>query len=1034
MTTAKPFIFVSYAHADEPEKPRGEEIQWLSFVMRFLRPAVKSGAFTMWVDRQMPGGTEWDAEIDRELRSCDVFVLLVSASSMGSDYIVDKELEIARARCMAGELYVYPILIRPTPRAGVDRVRQFNLRPRDAKPLSSYSLNDLEQHMSDAADEIADVAKGIAEKKAEAAAEQALIAKLGETARIASATEGRRGALPLSVEMEGIAPVASTRKSLATVAISGLPETFYERLVGRDAELARLDEAWSDGRTNILSLVAEGGAGKSALVNEWLTRMQAEAYRGADCVLGWSFYSQGSKERATAADEFLDWALAKLGVKLDSTSAAAKGEAIAEALTARRALLVLDGVEPLQHGPGPQAGQLKDQGLRALLRRFAAAAPKADHSLIVLTSRLAVADVQRFTDGPAPVVDVESLSDEAGAELLRDNDVWGIDKDLRQASQDFGGHALALTLLASLLEETQNGDVRRRDRIRGLLADPDNPRHDHARRVMESYETEWLAGQPALLAILQCVGLFDRPASGDCLAALRANPAIPGLTETLIGLKEEQWRRAVARLRQARLLSPADPSDLEALDAHPLVREWFGERLRQANEAAWKAAHSRLYDHLRRTTYEGKAPKIPDLAPLYHAVAHGCRAGRQPEALEKIYKNRICRRFADGHLEFYSRKLGAIGSNLAAISWFFDRPFETPAAALTPPDRAWVLGQASYGLRAQGRLKEALPAMRATLEMDKAVRSLGNEAISALQLGQTELLFGEVAAAVSTTEYSIALADRVGKALDMIVNRTTQADALHARGKREEAAGLFADAERRQQAWQPKFPLLYALQGYHYSDLLLSRGQAAAAGERAALTSQWARQHMGLLEIGLDTLTLGRAHLALASQGVATAPAAQTASDDARAAAARLDEAVEGLRASGHNEYVARGLIARAAFRRAIGDSDGAARDLDEAQEIAEPGPMRLYLCDTALERARLALARREAFAPLNGLVEPSPPPPALPDPAEAARLLEEARKQLDVARKLVAECGYHRRDEELAELDAVAASARRFADLPPRV
>ena len=63
------------------------------------------------------------------------------------------------------------------------------------------------------------------------------------------------------------------------------------------------------------------------------------------------------------------------------------------------------------------------------------------------------------------------------------------------------------------------------------------------------------------------------------------------------------------------------------------------------------------------------------------------------------------------------------------------------------------------------------------------------------------------------------------------------------------------------------------------------------------------------------------------------------------------------------------------------------------SQEIAEPGPMRLYLCDCALERARLALARREAFAPLNGLVEPSPPPPALPDAAEAARLLEEARK-----------------------------------------
>ena len=302
-------------------------------------------------------------------------------------------------------------------------------------------------------------------------------------------------------------------------------------------------------------------------------------------MLGWSFYSQGSKERATAADAFLDWALDKLGVQVETTSASAKGEAIAEALMARRVLLVLDGVEPLQHGPGPQTGQLKDQGLRALLRRFAAAPPRADHSLIVLTSRVAVADIKRFKDGAAPVVDVERLSDEAGAELLRDNDVWGIDKELRAASRDFGGHPLALTLLASLIKETQNGDVRRRDHIRGLLADADNPRHDQARRVMESYEKEWLADQPVLLAILHCVGLFDRPASGDCLEALRAKPAIRGLTDALVDLSDEQWRRAVARLREVRLLAPVDPSDPEALDAHPLVREWFGERLRQTERS-----------------------------------------------------------------------------------------------------------------------------------------------------------------------------------------------------------------------------------------------------------------------------------------------------------------------------------------------------------------------------------------------------------------------------------------------------------------
>jgi hypothetical protein len=87
-----------------------------------------------------------------------------------------------------------------------------------------------------------------------------------------------------------------------------------------------------------------------------------------------------------------------------------------------------------------------------------------------------------------------------------------------------------------------------------------------------------------------------------------------------------------------------------------------------------------------------------------------------------------------------------------------------------------------------------------------------------------------------------------------------------------------------------------------------------------------------------------------------------------------------------------------------------------------------------ALERARLAFARIEAFAPLNGMIDEGTPQPIVPEAEEAARLREEARANLAEARRLVRECGYHRRDEELAELEAVLAGERRFADLPPRV
>ena len=468
--STRPLVFISYAHKDEPdppEDPAAGKIRWLSFVMDFLRPGVEGRRYEVWIDEVMPIGADWNPEIEAKLRACDIFVLLVSTRSTGSDYVRNKELPIIRERQRSDEaVHFCPLLIDWTPDPGLELVKDKNIRPPNGQPLSSLSPSERSRQMTQVANEIAGLAKAIEDKKTAAAAEKApAVALEGILAPLARQPPGLR-----NLEIEGILPIRPERAQPAVLAIAGLPETGYERLVGRDAELQRLDEAWSDGKTAILSLIAEGGAGKSALVNEWLKRLRADFYRGAEAVLGWSFYSQGSKERATAADEFLNWALDQLGVKLETTSASAKGEAIAEALASRRVLLVLDGVEPLQHGPGPQAGQLKDQGLRALLRRFAAAPPKAEHSLIVLTSRVAVADIRRFKDDAASVIDVERLSDEAGAELLRDNYVWGIDKELRAASHEFGGHPLALTLLASLIKETQNGDVRRRDHIR-LLGD-----------------------------------------------------------------------------------------------------------------------------------------------------------------------------------------------------------------------------------------------------------------------------------------------------------------------------------------------------------------------------------------------------------------------------------------------------------------------------------------------------------------------------------------------------------------------------------
>jgi hypothetical protein len=55
-----------------------------------------------------------------------------------------------------------------------------------------------------------------------------------------------------------------------------------------------------------------------------------------------------------------------------------------------RAVLVLDGVEPLQWGPGVQEGKLKDPALLALVKELGG----QNKGLCILTSRIALTEVE----------------------------------------------------------------------------------------------------------------------------------------------------------------------------------------------------------------------------------------------------------------------------------------------------------------------------------------------------------------------------------------------------------------------------------------------------------------------------------------------------------------------------------------------------------------------------------------------------------------------------------------------------------------
>ena len=67
MSSVKPLIVISYAHADEPEHPAEGEVKWLSFVTGYLRPTIKHGAVDLWIDRLMSGGERLGGRDRREV-------------------------------------------------------------------------------------------------------------------------------------------------------------------------------------------------------------------------------------------------------------------------------------------------------------------------------------------------------------------------------------------------------------------------------------------------------------------------------------------------------------------------------------------------------------------------------------------------------------------------------------------------------------------------------------------------------------------------------------------------------------------------------------------------------------------------------------------------------------------------------------------------------------------------------------------------------------------------------------------------------
>lgn len=296
----------------------------------------------------------------------------------------------------------------------------------------------------------------------------------------------------------------------------------------------------------------------------------------------------------------------------------------------KKTLLLLDGLEPLQSAHDFEKGKIKDAALSTLVTELT----HSNNGLCVITTRENVAEIEHYPAHCAQI-DLEHISAEAGCALLQVRRVQGTDAELKRLSRAFGNHALALTLLAEYLRRFAGHPAAKGFAIPDL--DVPEAKGRHARRLMEAFVQQFSGDGGAELEVLQVLGLFNRPAPQAAIDRIVQAPVIAGLTDRLAKLGEAEWLRLLHKLREAKLLARESQHRPDTLDCHPLVREHFGEKLRQQNPTAWQEAHSRLYGYYKNLPEKHLPDTLEEMEPLFAAVAHGCQAGRYEEVGNDVF-------------------------------------------------------------------------------------------------------------------------------------------------------------------------------------------------------------------------------------------------------------------------------------------------------------------------------------------------------------------------------------------------------------
>ena len=512
------------------------------------------------------------------------------------------------------------------------------------------------------------------------------------------------------------------------------PYALQANFTGREQERKMLTD-WLIGDSHpMLSVIAIGGMGKTALAWYWLM----EDIKGSDeqprKLVWWSFYDRESgfgrflkKAIEYLSDDEVDWS------SLESTRD--QMEFLYKILCDNRFLLVFDGVERVLHayynlGSPYQGDEIKEDergDFRACIEpncgmflQWLASGNLRTKTLF--TSRLYPKELDDL-DGCLRK-DLKQMGKEDTVEFFHWQGVNGTRAEIEMVCVDVGYHPLSLRLLSGMIVR----DPKNPGDIRGWLKYNLIPelRGKEGHNILELAYNSLDAKKQRFISRLSA---FRNPMNYDAISILN-----------FFG-SEEKFNEVLIELVERGMLFRDEKSN--KFDLHPIVRKYCYDKLIDK-----EGVHSKLRDYFAEVPMSEMIESVDDLAPVVELYHHTVRAGRYDEAVV-LFRDRLTEPL---HFRF-----GAYRTIIELLRVLFPDGKDKLPRLKGKSAQTWTLNTLALSYSLSGQPRNAIKILENAIELDKKIRGVSWKKIGLGNLAVNQIRIGELDAAESNLRREIKI-------------------------------------------------------------------------------------------------------------------------------------------------------------------------------------------------------------------------------------------------------------------------------------